>query len=222
MYNQAETTKKNDRTFSTDTKKSNNKYTFSFVDNRPQTVLQRKIQNTIHNNSKQKYGSLNNPPITIMQLAETDEIFRTAAPSGVKNEAKEIYLLEGNEKYGLNHLKKHSKELSTVAYRRGWTGKVEDILQKVIENSMYSAYSEMDGNTCLVSFPITCRNRIVIPIAEDGKIITAMVKENDDGKGRKMFWKHAPSEVNSRGWDIVHGKVKGNLEDAPWDLYSGN
>lgn len=153
------------------------------------------------------------------ETVEGEEIQIFSIPTNWGN----LYLLNGNEKYGLTHLRKHCKELSTVCEKLGWTGDHQTLLQKAIEKCSKFLYEGTDskaiGNTHVLRLPLTARNVVLIPVADDGKIITAYI-ENSNSKDIRTFWGWASLDITSIGWNIVNSKdeEKRHLEDAPWGL----
>ena len=199
-------------------KKSDGRQRSGFVENRPFSIQMRKLQEIATN--KFYVGSQEaNSNSYVFQLAEMDVKFRVKNPVRISTSSGNIYLLEGNAKYGETHAEKHSKEIKNVAARRGWEGSITNILEKAISQSIYTSYQVKDEKGSTVRIPVTARKMIVIAIADDGKIITAMI-QNSDTEAIKLFWQNGPSEIQSVGWAIAKGKDQRKMEDAPWDLYT--
>jgi hypothetical protein len=155
----------------------------------------------------------------IIQLHEKSCRFVVCTPKRVTTTTEVVYLLEGNDKYGEKHIEKHCPELTNVAKRRGWVGSIDDILRFAITQSTYTAYQVPDDRGSAICIPVTARKMMFLPIAEDGKIITAMIKDSET-KAIKLFWSNGPDEIQDIGWKIVRGEDNRSMADAPWDLYT--
>ncbi|WP_438011816.1 hypothetical protein WME89_26160 [Sorangium sp. So ce321] len=157
-----------------------------------------------------------------VQLASNENLehVRVETPVRVNTTSKFMYLLEGNDKYGRQHIEKHDSEVVNVGRRRGWGDTVVDVLRNAITQSKYSAYETIEkGGSKVVRIPVTARRVLRIPIADDGKIITVYV-EHSNTKDIRLFWQMAPDVIASKGWKIAKGEIPGDMADAPWDLYA--